>query len=209
PPADRLPSLLRPLRNRNYALLFTGQLSSLIGDQLYVVALPFLVLDHAGVRELGLVLMCFGLARIATVPIGGVLADRMSKAKLMLLTDAGRAVCVMAIASTAALHERSILPVMALTALLGALEGLFLPPSYAILPDVLSDEELPAGNALNTAVESGAAFVGPALAGLVILVFTPGVALALDAVTFVISAATLLALRPSRVGAAAEGNDDA
>ena len=64
-PRDRLPSLLRPLRNRNYALLFTGQLTSLVGDQLYVVALPFLVLGHAGVRELGLVLMCFGIARIA------------------------------------------------------------------------------------------------------------------------------------------------
>ena len=83
-----------PLRNRNYALLFTGQLTSLVGDQLYVVALPFLVLGHAGVRELGLVLMCFGLARIATVPIGGVLADRMDKTKLMLLTDVGRALCV-------------------------------------------------------------------------------------------------------------------
>ena len=94
PLVERVPSLLRPLRNRNYALLFTGQLSSLIGDQLYVVALPFLVLGHAGVRELGLVLMCFGIARIATVPIGGVLADRMDKTKLMLLTDAGRALCV-------------------------------------------------------------------------------------------------------------------
>src|SRR3954449_162873 len=79
PPVDRLPSVLRPLRNRNYALLFTGQLSSLIGDQLYVVALPFLILGHASVRQLGLVLMCFGLARIAALPIGGVLADRMSR----------------------------------------------------------------------------------------------------------------------------------
>ena len=101
PPGDRLPSLLRPLRNRNYALLFTGQLSSLIGDQLYVVALPFLVLGHAGVRELGLVLMCFGIARIATVPIGGVLADRMDKRKLMLLTDFGRAICVLTVAGAA------------------------------------------------------------------------------------------------------------
>ena len=94
PPADRLPSLLRPLRNRNYALLFTGQFSSLVGDQLYVVALPFLVLGRASVRDLGLVLMCFGLARIAAIPLGGVLADRMDRSKLMLLTDVGRALCV-------------------------------------------------------------------------------------------------------------------
>src|SRR6202022_1666240 len=49
--------------------------------------------------------------------------------------------------------------------------------------------------ALNTALESGAAFIGPALAGLVVAFFTPGVALAIDAATFVISAGTLLALR--------------
>src|SRR6476659_11403198 len=105
PPADptvgRGPSLMQPLRNRNYALLFTGQLTSLIGDQLYVIALPFLILSHAGVRELGLVLMCFGIARIATVPIGGVLADRMDKRKLMLLTDFGRAICVLTVAGAA------------------------------------------------------------------------------------------------------------
>ena len=102
-----------------------------------------------------------------------------------------------------------MLTVMALTAVLGGLEGLFLPPSYAILPDILSDDELPAGNALNTALESAAAFVGPALAGLVVAVFTPGVALAIDAVTFVVSAATLLAIRVTPRGAGAAGEGDA
>src|SRR6478672_7478456 len=208
PPGDRLPSLLRPLRNRNYALLFTGQLSSLIGDQLYVVALPFLVLGHAGVRELGLVLMCFGIARIATVPIGGVLADRMDKRKLMLLTDFGRAICVLTVAGAAFGPDLSMLTVMALTAVLGGLEGLFLPPSYAILPDILSDDELPAGNALNTALESAASFVGPALAGLVVALFSPGVALAIDAVTFVVSAATLLAIRVTRRGVDEAGDEE-
>jgi predicted MFS family arabinose efflux permease len=201
PRTDRLPSLLRPLRNRNYALLFTGQLSSLIGDQLYVVALPFLILDHASVRDLGLVLMCFGIARIATIPIGGVLADRVSKVRLMLLTDVGRALCVVGVAAVAFTDDPSVVPLMALTAFLGALEGLFLPPSYAILPDILDDDQLPAGNALNTALESAAGFLGPALAGLLIAVFTPGVALAVDACTFLISAVTLLAMRldPNRV----------
>lgn len=195
PRADRLPSTLQPLRNRNYALLFVGQLSSLIGDQLYVIALPFLILGHAGVRELGLVLMSFGVARILTVPIGGLLADRMNKARLMLWTDVGRALCVLAVAALATTGNPSLAPLMALTAVLGALEGLFLPPSYAILPDILDDDELPAGNALNGALESGAGFLGPALAGLIVVVFTPAVALAIDGVTFLISAATLLALR--------------
>jgi len=175
-----------------------------------VVALPFLVLGHTGVRELGLVLMCFGIARIATVPIGGVLADRMDKRKLMLLTDFGRALCVLTVAGAAFGPELSMLTVMALTAVLGGLEGLFLPPSYAILPDILSDDELPAGNALNTALESAASFVGPALAGLVVAVFTPGVALTIDAATFVVSAATLLAIRVTPRGAdeAGEGDED-
>lgn len=196
--ASRLPATLRPLRNRNYALLFFGQLASLVGDQLYVIALPFLVLEHAGVRELGFVLMSFGLARIVTVPIGGLLADRMNRARLMVLTDAGRALCVLAVAVVAFIPNPSLLALIALTAILGGLEGLFLPPSYAILPDILDDDELPAGNALNGALESGAAFLGPALAGLVVAVFTPGVALAIDGATFVLSAITLLAIRTRR-----------
>ena len=199
PPAEptvgRGPSLLQPLRNRNYALLFTGQLTSLVGDQLYVIALPFLILGHAGVRELGLVLMCFGLARIITVPIGGILADRMDKSRLMLLTDVGRGFCVLAVAGLALSSVDSLAPLMALTAVLGALEGLFLAPSYAILPEIVNDEQLPAANSLNTALESAAGFLGPALAGIIVAVFTPGVALAIDAVTFLISAITLIALR--------------
>jgi predicted MFS family arabinose efflux permease len=66
---------------------------------------------------------------------------------------------------------------------------------------------LPAGNALNTALESAAGFLGPALAGLVIAVFSSGVALAIDAVTFLVSAATLLALRP-RPAAAESGEEE-
>ena len=84
----------------------------------------------------------------------------------------------------------------------------FLPPSYAILPDILSDDELPAGNALNTALESAAGFIGPALAGLVVAVFTPGVALTIDAVTFVISAASLLAMRVTPRGEGEAGESD-
>jgi MFS family permease len=134
----------------------------------------------------------------------------MNKVKLMLLSDAGRALCVLAVAAMAFGPELSIVHVMALTAILGGLEGLFLPPSYAILPDILSDDELPAGNALNTALESAAAFVGPALAGLVVAIFTPGVALTIDAATFVISAATLLAMRvtPRSEDEAGESDDE-
>ena len=208
-PTDRLPATLRPLRDRNYALLFLGQLTSLVGDQLYVIALPFLVLEQAGIRELGFVLMSFGLARIVTVPIGGLLADRMNRARLMVLTDAGRAFCVLAVAVVAFNPEPSLVALVALTAVLGGLEGLFLPPSYAILPDILDDDELPAGNALNGALESGAAFLGPALAGLVVALFTPGIALAIDGATFVISAITLLAIRTRQPATEArEGSDD-
>jgi MFS family permease len=192
------PALLQPFRNRNFALLFAGQLCSLAGDQLYVVALPFLILQHSGVRELGLVLACFGLARIVTVPLGGLLADRVDRVRLMLCTDAGRASCVLAVAALAFGGGHSILAVMALTAVLGACEGLFLPASYAVLPDVLPQEQLPAGNALNSMLEGAAAFVAPALAGLVVAFFSPGVALAIDALTFVVSAVTLLAVRLSR-----------
>ena len=101
-----------------------------------------------------------------------------------------------------------MLPVMALTAVLGALEGLFLPPSYAILPDILERRRTAGRQRAQHCARERRRVRRPGPGRSRGRVFTPGVALAIDAATFVVSAATLLALRPTPrgAGAAAEGD---
>lgn len=186
---------LAALRVPDFALLFAGQACSLVGDQFAIVALPFLVLSHAGAATLGEVLMTFGIARIAAIPLGGQLADRLGRTRTMLCSDAVRllVVAVLAVSGSAPLWL-----LLVTVAVLGAAEGAFLPAAYAVIPDVLEDDLIVSGNALIGGATSAAALIGPAIAGLVVSAAGPGLGFAVDAVTFAVSVASLLALAARR-----------
>ncbi|MGZ3584397.1 MAG: MFS transporter [Ktedonobacterales bacterium] len=193
--------LLGPLRRTDFRLLFSGQLISVIGDQFFGVALPWLILSNGGnSQELGLVLAAYGAPRVVTIALGGHLSDRLRPRRIMLLADGARALLVGGLAGLALLGRPSLWQLCALAAPLGAFTGLFLPASWSITPDVLPEDELQAGNALESTWVQAAILLGPSLGGLVVAWFSPGVALALDATSFVISAVTLAVMRKGRVG---------
>ncbi len=195
-----------PLRVRNFGLLFGGQMFSTIGDMFYAVALPWLMLSSGRTpQELGIVLAAYGVPRVATILLGGLLSDRLRPRRVMLLSDLMRALLLSVLVGLTASGQTAVLPLAAVSAPLGAFTGLFLPAYYSILPEVLSEEELPAGNALNSSAFQLAVLLGSALAGVVVSRLQPVAALSVDAVTFVISALTLFAMRglPGRRGAQA------
>jgi len=195
--ASRLVSTtLAPLRVRNFRLLFSGQMLSTIGDMFYAVALPWLMLSNGkSPQELGIVLAAYGVTRVATVLLGGLLSDRLGPRWVMLLSDVMRAILLGLLVVLVASGEFAVLPLAAVSAPLGAFTGLFLPAYYTILPEVLSADDLPAGNALNTASYQFAVLVGAAIAGVVVSSLKPVAALAVDGVTFAISSLSLFALR--------------
>ena len=81
---EKLP---HPLKSRNFALWWTGATLSLLGDQFYIVALPWLVLQMTGsALTMGMVSMCAGVPRAVLMLMGGAVADRMSPRKLMMIT---------------------------------------------------------------------------------------------------------------------------
>jgi predicted MFS family arabinose efflux permease len=81
---------------------------------------------------------------------------------------------------------------------LGAFAGLFLPAYYAMLPEVLTADELQAGNALNTSTIQLALLIGSGFAGLVVSHLQPAAAFVVDALTFVVSAITLASMQAGR-----------
>ena len=200
-----------PLAVRSFRLLCAGQFTSTIGDFCYAVALPWLVLsEHGGVILLGAVLACYGVARTVLLPVGGVLADKVGPRTLMLAADAARCVLVAGLALLAARHTASLAALGPIAALIGAGEGLFIPASFAIMPSLLDEERLAAGNALSIAAVQIGSLLGPALGGVLVAV-TRGstAAFAVDAASFGVSALTLLliprrAARGSMAAVAAE-----
>ena len=188
------------LRHRDFRYLFTGQVVSSIGDQVFPIAVTVHVLDNGGtVGDLGLVLAARTAALVLFALLGGVWADRLPRVRVLIGADAVRLVAVLGLVlvmtgttTTAALA--------ALTFLVGAGEAFFRPAYGALIPSVLPDDLLPMGNALSGVTFHTAAIVGPGLAGTLVALTGPKGALLVDAATFGFSLVMLLLVRePARV----------
>ena len=202
--AQRVTSAFRsgPLAVRSFRLLTGGQFASTIGDFCYAVALPWLVLSNHGTTVLlGIVLACYGVPRTVLMPAGGVLTDKIGPRTLMLFADLLRCVLAGVLTVLAARHTASLVTLGPTAALIGAGEGLFVPASFTIMPSLLKEGQLAAGNALSSAAVQVGSLLGPALGGA--LVATTGAstaAMGVDAASFGVSALTL-ALIPRRAAA--------
>lgn len=191
-----LGNLLAPLRVRDFRLLFVGQMISTMGDMFYAVALPWLMLSSGHTpQELGIVLATYGVPRVGTLLLGGLLSDWLRPRRVMLLADIMRALLVGVLVVLVLTGRTAVLPLCAVAAPLGAFAGLFLPAYYAVLPEILGADALQAGNALNTSSLQLALLIGSGLAGLVVSRLQSGPAFVVDALTFVVSALTLILMR--------------
>ena len=190
------PAMLAPLGHRDYRLLFIGQLISSIGNTFYSVALPWYMLTQGGGPvNLGLVLTAFGAPLGVTTLLGGWLSDKLRARRVMLVADAACAVVTGGLAVATFGAHAPVWVIAALTAAMGAFEGLFAPASQAIAPDLLPEDQLQAANGLFFALMRLAQMVGPSLAGFVVAWATASAGFAIDAVTFVVSATTLVFIR--------------
>lgn len=182
-----------PLAVPAYRWLFTGQLVSAIGDQLFPIAVVALVVTRGGdAGELGLVLAARFAALVLFAVLGGVWADRLPRVLMMRAADLLRLGAVTGLAVAAATADPPTMVLAALVFVVGAGEAFFRPAYGALLPTVLPARDLPAGNALSEASQYVAQVAGPGLAGALLLIAGPGVVFALDALTFAVSLATLL-----------------
>ncbi|ROO58401.1 putative MFS family arabinose efflux permease [Micromonospora sp. Llam0] len=181
-----------PLRSRGYRLLFAAELVSVFGDAFHAVALPFLVYQlGGGGRELGLLVAGYGVCRLATTPLGGILSDRIGPWRVMLISDLSRVVFTAGIVAAAVADDPSVPVIAVLVAGTGLGAGLFQPAAYAITPRLLPADQLQAGNGLHSTASFTAGMIGPGVAGLVVAVLSPAVAFGVDAATFAVSAVCL------------------
>ncbi len=188
----------RALGQRAFRLLFAGQAVSALGDRLVPVALAFAVLDLTGsVTDLGLVLAAQTGSLAVFVLLGGVWADRLPRQRVMLVSDGVRAVAQGTSAALVLSGAAHVWQLVALQAVYGGAEGFFGPAATALVPQTVDPANLQQANALLGLTGNVASVAGPALAGVIVATLGPGWGLAVDAATFVMSAAFLGFLRPN------------
>jgi len=189
--------LIGPLRERDFALLWAGTLVSLLGDGIYLVALPFAVLDLDGsATDLSLVGFAWSLGIVGFLLLGGLAADRYDKRRQLLVADAVRLAAVGAIGGLSVGGVLEIWHLVVLGFVFGAGEGLSGPAMGAIVPELVPEDRLIEANALQGSLRPIALrLAGPALGGATVALLDTGGALLVDAGTFAVSIACLLAMR--------------
>ncbi|MGF1504797.1 MAG: MFS transporter [Anaerolineae bacterium] len=193
------------IANPNFRLFWLGEAISLLGDQFLLIALPWLVLKLTGdPLATGTVLAVAGIPRAVFMLVGGAITDRFTPRLVMLLSNVGRMalVAVLAALVLSGLVELWMIYIFAL--LFGLADAFFFPAQSAIVPQLAGRAELQLANTLVQGTVQLSLFAGPVLAGLLIAVFSAGddlslrgvgLALVVDAVTFLASAFTLWFVR--------------
>lgn len=196
------------LRSRPFRLLFSAQFISRTGDTFTTVALPFAVLRLTGsVADVGFVLAARTLPLAVLVLFGGVWADRVRRRAVLVVgsntvrfvSQAGLAVLL--ITGVARLWE-----LIALMAVYGVAAALFYPAMTGLVPQTVAESDLQSANALLSFTRSSSTIFGPALAGLLVSVADPGWAIAIDSLSFAVSAYLFLIMRLPDATKRAEGN---
>jgi MFS family permease len=188
---------ITPLReSRDFRLLYIGQLVSLLGTQVTVVAVPVQVygLTHSSL-QVGLV----SLGQLGPLVIGsmfgGAVADAVDRRRLLLVAQVVLAATSLALVVNAAGPNR-LWPIYVITAASAGLSGLDRPTRSAALPGLLKRSSLPAAYALWQVLLQVGAVVGPAVAGLLVGRFGFSTAYGLDAATFGVAFAAVALMRP-------------
>jgi len=180
-----------PLKERNFRLFFIGQSASQIGSGMAPVAIVFAVLAHGTASDVGYVLAAETVPLVILLLVGGVVGDRMSRRTLMLRSDALRTVAECALGFWVLLGRPPLWGFMALAALMGIGQAFFSPALTGIVPQMLSSEALQQGNALNGISGSSGGIIGPAIAGVIVAVSSPGWAILIDGLTYLLSVVSL------------------
>lgn len=187
---------LRPLRERRFRRLLAAQWASLIGDYIVIAALPFAVFSIGGsAGEVGLAFAASSLAVVALVLFGGVVGDRFQRRSVMIGADLLRFAAQAFLAVQLISGNAEFWQILAVGLLHGAGSAFFLPALSGLIPQTVSSERLAGANALRGLALASAAMIGPALAGILTAASGVGWAFALDAASFLLSAAFLARVR--------------
>jgi MFS family permease len=197
---------LGPLVEREYRLLFSATTITTLGDAVAAIALAFAVLElpGAGATDLGIVLATRQGANAAIVLLGGVISDRLPRQRVLAVASLVQGGAQAATAGFVLSGRASVALLAGLQAVYGAGQGFVLPAEVGLVPQTVSAERLQQANALRGLTRNLLWVVGPALGGAIVVAGSPGIALLIDSVTFVVAAVLLARIAiPPRVAVAA------
>ena len=185
------------LGNARFRRLFLARTISNIGNGVAPIAIAFGVLSLPGATptSLSIVLAAQALPLVLVLPIGGVVADRLGRARVIAVTDIILSAFVMTTAVLFLTGNANIALLAILGAISGCLNALWWPAMSGMVPDVVEDEHLQPANAFVSVASNGGLIAGNAIGGLLVALVGSGWAIALDSLSFLVAGALVFSMR--------------
>ena len=185
------------LREHDVSRLFVAYLVTYTGTAMAPIAMAFGVLELTGsTRDTGLVIAVPTAASVAVLLVGGVLADRTSRQRMVVLAELLAMSAQLAIAALFLSGTATVPLLMLLMLVNGVAMALNAPAAMGLIIQIVERDQLQAVNAVLGTARNGAMAIGAALGGILVAAFGAGVTLAVDAVSFGVAALLMLSLRP-------------
>ena len=190
-------NLQNNLWNKNFAILWHGQLLSEFGNVAFSVALGFWVLDRTGGNAalMGIIEACFALPAVLLGPLAGAFADRHSRKWIIVLADFLRGILFAAMGAMLFFNAFPFWAIYPIAVLSGALGAFFAPALSSAIPDIVSREELSKANSLRSLSSSSAQLAGNSLGGLLYTLLGAPLMILVNGISFFYAAATQLFMR--------------
>lgn len=194
---DRFKIVFRSLQYRNYRLFFSGQSISLIGTWMQRIAMPWLVYHMTGsVLLLGVVGFAGQIPTLFLSPFAGVLTDRWSRYRVLLITQIVSLIQAGVLAWLCLAGVIQIWEIIVLSVILGCVNAFDVPARHSFVIDMVEKkEDLGNGIALNSLMFNGARLIGPSIAGVMLATTSEGVCFLLNAVSYIFVIISLLMMK--------------
>jgi MFS family permease len=201
----RVPGMLRSLRHRNFQLFFSGQLISLVGTWMQIIAQSWLVYRLTGSSLLlGVVGFAGQFPVFLFAPVGGLAADRWNRHRVVIGTQVSSMILAFILAALTLLHIVRVWEIVVLASLLGVVNAFDIPARQSFLIEMVGREDLMNAIALNSSMFNGARVIGPAIAGLLVAWIGEGWCFFANAVSYIAVIGGLLLMKIEYVRQAAK-----
>ncbi|HSJ88500.1 MAG TPA: MFS transporter [Anaerolineales bacterium] len=186
-------NVLRSLKHRSFALLWSGQTISRLGDSLYRIALAWWVLEKTGsATAMGTVLILSQVPLLIFLLIGGVVVDRFPRLRIMFLSDMLSGLVVSCIALFSWLNLLQVWHIYGASLIFGFVEAFFFPAYQSVVPQITPPEMLTSANSLNGLSGRLTGILGPMLGAGLVAAGGTSLAFGLDALSFLASTLCIL-----------------
>ena len=198
PGRSRFQDIVRSLKHRNFQLFFSGQLISLVGTWMQTIAQSWLVYR---MTRSSLLLGFVGFAGQVPVflfaPLGGLVADRLNRRKIVIATQTASMILAFILAFLTLTKRVSVWEVIVLASSMGIVNAFDIPTRQSFLVEMVGREDLMNAIALNSSMFNGARIIGPAIAGILVASIGEGWCFFANAVSYIAVIVGLFLMRIS------------